>query len=168
MNSALAPFIVLATILVGGWVYQRFLRIGDEPTYTQIRIADLPRLLHALKSHGEEGSFAVLTLRAAGANAAASEAYVQFSIESGRVGLDWLLQSQRNISDRASFVDVARALGHAVNERETGDVRYLRVDQGDLPHLAAALAERLYGVSPNNAVPLMCEGFEWKNRQSGV
>jgi hypothetical protein len=168
VNSALAPFIVLGIIVVGAWVYQRFLRIDDESTYTQIRIADLPRLLRALKSHGEEGSFAVLTLRAAGANEAAAEAYVQFSIESGRVGLDWLLQSQRNISDRASFVEVARALGHAVNERETGDVRYLRVDQGDLPHLAAALAERLYGLGPNDAVQLMCEGFEWKNRQSAV
>jgi len=168
VNSALAPFIVLAIILVGSWVYQRFLRIDDEPSYSQIRIADLQRLFHALRSHAEEGSFAVLTLRAADANGAAAEAYVQFSIEGGRIGLDWLLQSQRNISDRARFVEVARALGHAVNERQTGDVRYLRVDQGDLPHLAAALAERLYGLGPNNAVPLMCEGFEWKNRQSAV
>jgi hypothetical protein len=168
VNSTLAPFIVLGIIVVGAWVYQRFLRIDDEPTYTQIRIADLPRLLRALKSHGEEGSFAVLTLRAADSNGAAAEAHVQFSIETGRVGLDWVLQSQRNISDRARFVEVARALGHVVNERETAEVRYLRVDQGDLPHLAAALAERLYGLGPNDAVQLMCEGFEWKNRQSAV
>ena len=162
MKEFLAPFGFLAVFLIGGWVYRRFLAIEPEPSpELRMPVGQLPKLFRAIKTTGAEGSFAGVSVPPQGSRDPNESAYVQFSVEGGRVGFDWVLLSPQNLDDQSRFAAIARQLGHTIEEREMNDVRYLRVEDGDLPQLAATVLKQLYGVRARDSLLLQVEGLEW-------
>lgn len=125
-----------------------------------VRVADVPRILERIAATGEEGAFAVFIFDAPDRGGVDDRVNVQFSIEEGKPGFDWVLLTATNLRDRDRYARLAASLGHAVREREMNDVPYLRVEDGDLAQLCLRVMQDLYRLGPADPVELLVEGFE--------
>jgi hypothetical protein len=78
---------------------------------------------------------------------------LQFSIEEGSLGFDWVCINRSNERDRLRFRRLAEEWGYTVTPRNRNGVAYLRVEQGgDLLVLCRRAVERLYGAGPDTEV----------------
>lgn len=127
----------------------------------KVKTVDIPAIFEKLKATGKDANFAVFCFRAPGSTLADNVVNVQFSIESGRIGFDWVLICDQNIQDKDKFVQLAERLGHKVVACEGNGVKYLRVEDGDLPKLCAAAIHDLYSVPSDAELELVPEGFTW-------
>lgn len=166
MTSPLAGAILAMVAGLIAWLYPRFLSPEPESQASEVRcrLRDLPELFRAVAAAGVDGCFAAMLVPPVSGSDPNERAYIQFSIESGRIGVDWVLESQQNIRDQQRFSDIASSLGYSVQMREMSDVRYLRVEDGDLPRLASAALEQLYRVGDRTILTLQTDGFEWSSR----
>ena len=76
---------------------------------------EIPAVISQLQQSGKEGNFVIFMIDPAGA--------LQYSIDGGVVGFDWVLIDPRNISDKAKIVELAATLGHRLEEREMNKVK---------------------------------------------
>jgi hypothetical protein len=122
---------------------------------------DFAALYSALRSTGSNGSFWVVLIPGT-ARDDGYTANLQYSIEDGVAGLDWVLLAKRNSEDKEKFVAEARKAGAKVGEKEMNDVRYLRVtDAKDLVGLGQEVLVQLYGVKPTDRLQLIITDFQW-------
>ena len=106
-----------------------------------VTLSDIPAVFSALVEAGQDESFAVFLFGPAGQPPAAVDALnVQFSIEGGHSGIDWVLLAPLNLESQAQFVQFFTRRGRQVLPREMNQVKYLRVE-GD--HLAELMQELL-------------------------
>jgi hypothetical protein len=137
-------------------------RLRVAPEYKAF-VGDIPRVLAALSVSTQEPAFAVLLLAPAGVKQ--TEALnLQFSLEDGHAGFDWVLLSPTNIRDEAKFTEFAHAAGYAPVMKEENSVRYLRVDDGDIAALCRDIVTKLYQWPESQPMDLIAEGFEWTPR----
>jgi hypothetical protein len=152
---------MLLTLIIGIVILVSFVallknRIVVEP---KVKIADVPGIFEKLRATEKDGSFAVLAFTPPGESEAVN---IQFSIEGGRTGLDWVLIGPLNIRDKEKFARFADKLGYRVSEREMNNVKYLRVEEGgSLPQLCQASISSLYSVPPEAELDLIPQGFTW-------
>lgn len=85
---------------------------------------------------------------------------LQYSVEDGALGLDWVLLGERNRVDRQRIERFARMKRHTVRERRLNDVFYLRVEDGDLVALGIGIARELYRV-PEDYVIGVLSSCDW-------
>ena len=69
---------------------------------------------------------------------------VQFSIENGRAGLDWILESEPNKEQRPKIERYISAKGYDYQEKEMNNWHYLRVENGDLVQLCVGIIRDVY------------------------
>jgi hypothetical protein len=128
---------------------------------------DFSALYSALQSTGSNGSFFVVLIQGT-ARDDGFTANLQYSIEDGIVGLDWVLLAKRNSEDQEKFVDVVSKEGVKVVKKEMNDVRYLRVTGAkDLVGLGQEVLIKLYGVKPLDQLQLIITDFKWRKSISG-
>jgi len=128
----------------------------------KVKIADIPSIFERLHATAKEGSFAVFMFTPPGEPSPDGAINLQFSVEGGRVGLDWVLIAPSNVRDQARFVQFAERLGYRVAEREMNQVKYLRIEEGgSLPRLCESTIRDLYSLSPDSDLDLIPEGFSW-------
>ena len=114
-----------------------------------------------LREHGTDGSFAVFMFSDHGKPGEENGINLQFSVENGTVGLDWVLLAPVNVRDEQRVFDFLKAR-HANPRRLTENgVTYLRVEEGDLVQLCQHIMSGLYGVKSGEQVDLLPEGFTW-------
>jgi len=87
---------------------------------------------------------------------------LQYSIEGGVVGLDWVLLAPRNIADQAKVSEFAAKLGYRLDAHEMNNVRYLRVTSGSISELGEKIIEDFYKISPDTKLEMITEGFKWQ------
>jgi hypothetical protein len=75
--------------------------------------------------------------------------------------LDWVLLGPLNLRDKEKFLQFAGKLGYKVVAREGNKVKYLRVEEGDLPKLCEASIRDLYAISSDTGLGFIPEGFTW-------
>jgi hypothetical protein len=138
-----------------------FLRSRVAEQYV-VRLADVPRVFEQLQQQGSEGSFAVFMFSDHGNAGEDHQTNLQFSVENGAVGLDWVLIGSMNISDERRVFDFLQARGAKPRRLTKNGVTYLRAEAGDLVQLAQHIMSRLYGVKPEDAVDLVPDGFTWQ------
>ena len=161
MRSILTPLIFALAAALVAWLYPRFLSPDDgSARQRHIRRRELPRLFRAFKKQAADESYAGVIVPT-GVGDTAEAPYIQFSMERGRVGLDWLLNTQQGLADEERFVSLAKSLGLPMLEREQNGVKYLRVERGDLLALADAVLGDLYGVKESDLLNLQTSGIEW-------
>lgn len=149
--------IALVVLIVRG----RTRASSDAP----IRVADIPAVFAQLKKTGSDGSFAVFM--PAPEPDSDDALNIQFSIENGTIGLDWVLLSPVNVRDQDKFKKAADELRFRYRETEKNGVRYLRTEDGRADELCVKLLSEVYGLSDHDSVDLIAEDFEWPAQAVG-
>jgi hypothetical protein len=130
-------------------------------TGAKVKMVDIPAIFEKVRASGKDGSFATLAFCPPGTTSPDEAINVQFSVEGGRIGVDWVLLGPPNIRDKEKFVQLAGSLGYKVVEREMNNVKYLRVEDGNLPRLCEASIRDLYSIPSDAELELIPDGFTW-------
>lgn len=123
-----------------------------------IAVADVGEVFRQISAQGVETSFAVFAIRT-GEEGEDDAVEIQFSVEDGKTGLDWILMSPANIEEKPKVIQYAASKGVEWQEKEMNDWLYLRIEQGDVVGLCTSLIEDLYQVEQ---VELKYGGFRYK------
>jgi len=126
----------------------------------RVAASDIPAILAQLEVSGKEGDFTVFMFDPHD-GAAGDGINLQYSIEQGVVGFDWVLIGPRNVADKTRIAEIATILGFQVQEREMNQVRYLRVTGHGIADLGIAIIQDFYRLDPATRVRMIAEGFEW-------
>ena len=127
-------------------------------------VADIPAVVAKLATC-KDGSFAVFMFDSP-LSPGGDAVNLQYSVEHGAVGLDWVLLGKTNIADKKRVSAFASQLGHFMTKREMNNVRYLRVEGRDLDKLGTSIIVELYGIPRDAQLGLIPEGFEWSQRRN--
>lgn len=133
----------------------------QQPVFAQCTLGQIPVVVEHLRQKGHDGSFVIFTFQPSATSNPDDAINIQFSIASGRIGLDWRLNSPANIRDKDKFEGFAAAHGQRVQLMETNQVQYFRVEQGDLPLLCQGVIIELYAMRPDVKLDLAVQGFPW-------
>jgi len=110
---------------------------------------------------GKFGTWVVFFFHAHGDLPQDDAVNLQYSVENGVVGLDWVLLSRRNVADKKRLIAFINAKGFNVSEMEMNNVRYLRVEGNGIEQLGVKIVTKFYGIAPSAPVQFYTEGFEW-------
>jgi hypothetical protein len=152
--------LIIIACLVGITFVVLLVRSRVTPTYP-VTARDIPAIISQLERSAKNGHFVALMFVPPGSTDGES-VNLQYSIDSGVVGLDWVLNGQRNSADQAKVSDFAAKLGHRLDEREMNGVRYLRVTGSGISELGANIIQDCYHVSPDAKLGMITEGFNWQ------
>ncbi|HKQ14289.1 MAG TPA: hypothetical protein VJT80_12715 [Steroidobacteraceae bacterium] len=157
-GSLLIVFGAVALCVALAW----FIRSRVAEQYV-VRLSDIPQVYEQLKAEGSNQSFAVFMFSDHGKLGEAGQVNLQFSIENGTVGLDWVLIGPVNVRDEQRIFDFLKARGSMPTRLEANGVGYLRTEKGDLVQLCQHIIKGLYGVKATEDIDLVPEGFSWKS-----
>ena len=128
--------------------------VGVKPT-------DIPLIFERLKATGKDANFSVLIFFPPGKTSKGRCNHIQFSIDKDTIGLDWILIGKQNVQDKDKFAQFAAQQGYKFAELEMNNVKYLRVEKGDLPKLCKMVISNLYSMPSDADLKLIQEGFKW-------
>jgi hypothetical protein len=127
-----------------------------------LTLRDVPKVLSALSSTGRDGHFAVFLFGPDGQPPAQMDALnIQFSIEGGRVGIDWVLLAPLNLESQSRFVEFFEKKARAVIRRENNQVKCLRVEGEGLAELMQDFLASEFKATSDQKMDLIAEGFVW-------
>jgi hypothetical protein len=154
--------IAMIGVALAAIVLPQLRRGARAPELPVVALRDVPSILTALSFKKRDGNFAVFLFGANGAPPAATDALnIQFSVEGGEIGIDWVLLSPLNIDTQQRFRSFFGDSGRTVTEREMNGVRYLRVQAGHLGQLLQDFLRQEFGVALDQRMSLIASGFEW-------
>ena len=141
-------------------------REGGNPrviTPSGLLVSQIPSVFDQLSQNGKERSFAAFVFGPADDPANEEKIInMQYSVENGTIGFDWVLLAPGNKKDLAKVEAFIKARGHTVMTKEANGVRYLRVEGQGLSELGTAIAKELYSLKDNDQMALFTDKFEWK------
>jgi len=151
--------IIIIVLLVAGLAVWRLLRSRDNGIHaTTISVSDIGEVYRQISTQGVETSFAVFVF-APSQWSTEDTLEVQFSVEEGVTGLDWILMSEPNQREKPRVIQYALCKGAEWQECEMNKWVYLRIEKGDLVELCTSLIRDLYEVE---YVLLKYGGFEYQ------
>lgn len=155
----------LGLLLLALTVFVVLRRMGsstDSAANDAVKLADIPAVLAAVSRTGRDGTFAAFLFGLRGQPPAQVDALnVQFSIEEGRVGIDWVLTAEPNLRAEARFKEFFGGKSLTAVSREGNGVKYLRVEGEHLADLLREFLQREFGVTDDQKMELIAEGFAW-------
>lgn len=156
MNILVTILVVVAVI----WLIVILVRsqsASQKPIYATRD--QLPSIVSKLQRTGRDGSFVVFMFPIPSNH---DEVFpnLQYSIENGRLGFDWVLLAPQNIKDETQLADFMKRSGYTVSKLEMNDVSYLRVEGKDLEDLGIKVLRDFYHLTPETKLELITEGFE--------
>lgn len=121
----------------------------------------LPAVVKQLRHSGKEGAWAVFMFRTTRLSDETSDNVLnlQYSVEKGIIGFDWVLIGPRNCADIGALTDFIHLRDHKVETRNMNGVTYLRVEDGDIIKLGLDIISGFYCVASDYAMGLLAEGF---------
>lgn len=156
----LIPIVVAIAII---WLLVVLLRSRDsrqEPTFATR--AQIPSIVSKLQQTGRDGSFVVFIFSIPG-NHDETLPNLQYSIENGQLGFDWVLVAPQNIQDETLVTDFVKRLGYTLSKREINDVPYLRIEGESVEDLGLKILRDLYQLPADTKLQLIVEGFDMGN-----
>lgn len=120
-----------------------------------ISLDELGEVYHDISEQAAETSFSVFVIPRP--NQASIE--VQFSVENGITGLDWILQSEANKEERPKIEQYFASKGFDFHEKEINNWHYLRIEEGDIVKLCVGLIRDLYDA---DEITLKYGGFSFR------
>ena len=152
-------FVIVVCCLVLVVAAVLLVRSRIAPTYA-VTSRDIPEVVNQLQRSAKNGHFAVLMFVPPGATDGLA-VNLQYSIDGGVVGLDWVLISPRNIADQEKIKAFASKLGYNLDEHEMNKTRYLRVTGNGISELGAKIIRDFYTIAPEAQLEMITEGFKW-------
>jgi hypothetical protein len=150
---------LLIILVIGAFSACFFLRRGNE---REIKLMELPVVFEKVKAADRDATFAAFCFRINDESVSDKAVNVQFSVDGGRIGFDWILICEVNKRDRDRFLALAQRRGHQATEhRAQNGCEYLRVENGDLVGLCEASICELYGLPESATVGMVWEGCDW-------
>jgi len=129
-----------------------------------VTLDEITYVYKKLSKEGTNGSFAVFMPQIP-REGETDVLNIQFSIESNKIGLDWVLISAVNLSEKEVLLAAVKSMNYEVQTLETNDVEYLRVEGNRIPDICKQLIANLYGFKGDQRLDLIVEGFEWSNAE---
>ena len=134
----------------------------EVDTYV-VGVDDILPIAYQLAQQNNEGSFVVFFFSESGNLDDDGSLNIQYSIEQGRFGLDWVLTSPDNIAAKADFQAFAESMGYVVENRTGNRVEYLRVERGgSLFTLGRAVVTELFSMPESGELGLYFRGIEFE------
>jgi len=126
-----------------------------------VTLDTIPLLVDSLQNTGSEGAFILFSFyEKIEANGYAPG--LQYSIENGKLGIDYLLNSEFNKYEINKFNSIISKLGCKSEEKEMNGVEYIRIEDGSLVEIGQEILRRLYQVKGNEKMDVDIEGFDYK------
>ena len=148
--------VVFALIALALFAIYRFRTAPTPAQEDQVPLDRVKTVYDSLRTTGGESSFAVFM---PGSTAGAPD--IQFSIQNGRIGLDWVLVGDANVRGREGFEKLLDSAEASYRELEMNGVRYVRTEDERAPQLCRRALEEIFEVDPQGSVALIVESFEW-------
>ncbi|HLA11140.1 MAG TPA: hypothetical protein VJ023_11165 [Pyrinomonadaceae bacterium] len=155
----LVPLIVVVAAIGLIVILLRSKGTGQESTYATRD--QIPSIVSRLQRTGHHGSFVVFMFSVPG-NHDETLPNLQYSIENGRVGFDWVLIAPQNIKDESAVADFIKRLGFTLSKREMNSVCYLRVEGIGVEDLGLKVLRDFYHLPTDAELELIVEGFDIK------
>lgn len=134
-------FMVLFMIGFSVWI---LLRSHNKDIHIKkISVSDIADVYQQISIQGVETSFAVFIVTPP-QRVAEENVEIQFSVEKGVTGLDWILMSESNRREKLRVNQYALDKGMEWQECEMNEWLYLRIEKGDLVELCTSLIRDLY------------------------
>jgi hypothetical protein len=126
-----------------------------------VSASQMPWVLDALAQSGKEASWVVFMFYTTLSNPETPDMCInlQYSIEAGRLGLDWVLLGPRNVAERDCVARFAKRSGFQPSLVTMNGVSYLRIEGGALSGLGTAIAAHLFGIDSDSVLGLLVHGF---------
>ena len=119
----------------------------------------IPSIVSSLERKGRDGSFVVFMFSVPGNHDELSP-NLQYSIENGQLGFDWVLMAPQNIKDETQITEFIKGAGYTVSKHEVNEVSYLRVEGKDLQNLGIKILSDFYHLAPEAKLEVISEGFD--------
>jgi len=150
--------LIALLLLLAGIAIYLFWRSRRDPGVQRktIAVADVADVFRHISAQAVETSFAVFIIQREGDD---DPVEIQFSVEDGKAGLDWILMSPPNIEQKPKVIEYAASKDFAWQEKEMNDWQYMRIGDGDIAGLCASLIADLYAAEQ---VELKYGGFRYK------
>ena len=148
--------LIVGMVVIGLWGFWLWRR-SSAPC--QVVSGEIPEILAQLQASGTEGNSSML--RFAPNGSAGDVLTIQYSIDQGVVGLDWVLLGFRNVADKPRIAELATALGYPIEECELNHVRCLRMTGPGISDLGVAIIRDFYNVGPETKIQMSTRGFKW-------
>jgi hypothetical protein len=153
---------LIGILLLALYLKRRFASTFSATSHKNAATAyEIPHVIKQLQQSARDGNFVVFLF--VPPDSTDGEAVnLQYSIEDGIIGLDWVLIGPRNIADRTKISEFAATLGYRFKECEMNDTRYLRVTGSGISDLGKSIIKDFYKLNLNTKLDLVTEGFEWQ------
>jgi TonB family protein len=170
-SPQLQSWLTIATLcaaLLAGMVVFAYFRLRNVGTPSRVKVSQVLEVVRQLQVTGAESSFVVFMFDPSGAVANGDTAVnLQYSVEKGRLGLDWVLLSPPNIADKADLVEFASAHQHQLLPREENGVHYLRVEDDAIASFGMQILTEFYHLGLDRDLDLIVAGFQLKGIGGG-
>ncbi len=126
-----------------------------------LSLAELPELVATMAGTQGEPVHTGIWFNTPGQPGPENAVHLNFSLENGRIGFDWVMAGDRNVKDLDRFLAFARGRGFEPKEMTKNGLSYFRIEEGDLVALAAGIVTKLYANPVAQPMQMVCEGFDW-------
>jgi hypothetical protein len=126
-----------------------------------VRMTDIEGGVKQMRNSGQDDTWMVFlaeTLKVSHKTRDRSLA-LQYSVANGKLGLDWVLLGERNAADAEEIIAFAQAKGHCIEHLSENNVKFLRIEDGDLAALGVEILSDFYGVSCAAELGLIINGI---------
>lgn len=126
-----------------------------------VTLDKISSLVNSLQSSGSEEAFVLFLFP----KEIVSNGYapgLQYSIINGKLGIDYLLNSEFNKNKASNFNSIVSELGYKPEKKEMNGVEYTRIEGGSLVECGQEILRRLYQVKDNEKIHLVIRGFDYK------
>jgi hypothetical protein len=155
----LVPIVLVAAVICLRVILLRAKGARQEPTYATRD--QIPTIVSKLQRTGRDGSFVVFMFSIPG-NHDETLPNLQYSVENGQLGFDWVLIAPQNMKDETAVTDFIKRFGHTSSKREMNGVRYLRFEGMGVEDLGLKILQDFYHLPSDTKLELIVEGFDTK------
>lgn len=134
----------------------------------EVTVAEIPDIVSELQASNVDTAFAVLMFSPPAPKKLHDPVVnLQYAIQGGVVGLEWVLLGPRNCDDKERLVEFIKEMGHQVEHLEINDVEYLRVLGDDVATLGIQIISNFYHVDATERLGLLTSWFQYRQKDNG-